>query len=169
MSACVGATACVTRLRCLGVKRHGRTLRASYRPAGDRLSCGCAARHDHSSQLVQAAVPLAAAIAASIRFPSSCVARRFRPRSSAAPAPAARAQSVVTPQPAAEPPQDLKRIRLIDAATESGLSRLGVTRYAQIAGWTAADVARISKHLGVGDRINEEKLDRAGPDSREGR
>lgn len=75
---------------------------------------------------------------------------------SPAPAPAARTQALVVPPPATEPPQDLKRIRLIDVATESALSRLGVFRYAQIAGWTAADVARISKHLGNGDRINEE-------------
>lgn len=74
----------------------------------------------------------------------------------AAPAPVARPQAIVTPQPAPEPPQDLKRIRLIDGATEGALSRAGVVRYAQIAGWTAADVARISKLLGIGDRISEE-------------
>lgn len=70
--------------------------------------------------------------------------------------PAARTQAIVTPPPAVEPPQDLKRIRLIDVATESALSRAGVFRYAQIAGWTAADVARVSQLLGIGDRINEE-------------
>lgn len=74
----------------------------------------------------------------------------------AAPAAPRQPVAVPTPAPVAEPPQDLKRIRLIDAATESALSRVGVFRYAQIAAWTAADVARVATHLGVGDRINEE-------------
>jgi predicted flap endonuclease-1-like 5' DNA nuclease len=84
------------------------------------------------------------------------VRRQVEPAPAPAPAPAARAPSIVTPPPVAEPPQDLKRIRLIDVATESALSRHGVFRYAQIAGWTAADVARISNYLGIGDRISEE-------------
>ncbi len=60
------------------------------------------------------------------------------------------------PAPVAPPAEDLKRIRLIDADMESGLKRLGVTRYEQIAAWTRADVERISKALNLGRRIARE-------------
>jgi predicted flap endonuclease-1-like 5' DNA nuclease len=60
--------------------------------------------------------------------------------------------------PSAQPvsAQDLKRIRLIDAATEAGLNKLGVRSYEEIAGWMQPDVKRISQALGLGDRINRE-------------
>ena len=66
-----------------------------------------------------------------------------------------------TPPPAAAPitvpsAQDLKRIRLIDAAAEAGLNKLGVHRYEQIAAWMQPDVKRISDALGLADRINRE-------------
>lgn len=51
---------------------------------------------------------------------------------------------------------DLKRIHLIDAAIESKLNALGVRRFAEIAQWTASDVARISKELGFKGRIQNE-------------
>ena len=54
------------------------------------------------------------------------------------------------------PPQDLKRIRLIDAGLESALNRLGVTRYEQIAAWMHADVQRIGEGLGTARRISTE-------------
>ena len=65
-----------------------------------------------------------------------------------------------TPPPAAPitvpSAQDLKRIRLIDAAAEAGLNKLGVHRYEQIAAWMQPDVKRISDALGLADRINRE-------------
>src|SRR2546421_11979548 len=66
-----------------------------------------------------------------------------------------------TPPPVAAPitvpsAQDLKRIRLIDAAAEAGLNKLGVHRYEQIAAWMQPDVKRISDALGLADRINRE-------------
>jgi predicted flap endonuclease-1-like 5' DNA nuclease len=69
---------------------------------------------------------------------------------------------VATPVPrdeekaAVAAPDDLKRIRLIDTGIESKLNALGVRRYAEIAQWTAADVARISKELGFKGRIQSE-------------
>jgi predicted flap endonuclease-1-like 5' DNA nuclease len=54
------------------------------------------------------------------------------------------------------PPQDLKRIRLIDAEAEAGLNKLSVHRYEQIAAWMQPDIRRISDALGLGDRINRE-------------
>jgi predicted flap endonuclease-1-like 5' DNA nuclease len=69
---------------------------------------------------------------------------------------------IATPVPRVEEkitvaaPDDLKRIHLIDTAIESKLNALGVRRYAEIAQWTAADVARISKELGFKGRIQHE-------------
>lgn len=71
---------------------------------------------------------------------------------------AAPAPPVVVPKPApvAGPAQDLRNIRLIDEATESLLKRHGVSRYEQIAEWTAADVARIGQVLSSKRRISQE-------------
>ena len=52
--------------------------------------------------------------------------------------------------------QDLKRIRLIDAALEAGLNNLGIRRYEQIAAWMQPDVKRVGDALGLGGRINQE-------------
>jgi predicted flap endonuclease-1-like 5' DNA nuclease len=60
------------------------------------------------------------------------------------------------PAATAEPPQDLKRISLIDATLEAGLNKLGVRRYDQIAAWLQPDVKRVSEALGLEDRINRE-------------
>ena len=54
------------------------------------------------------------------------------------------------------PRNDLKRIRLIDAALEAALNQLGVRRYEQIAGWMRADVQRVGQALGIGGAINQE-------------
>jgi predicted flap endonuclease-1-like 5' DNA nuclease len=72
----------------------------------------------------------------------------------AAPAPA---PVVVPAAPAAGTgAQDLKRIRLIDADTESRLRDLGIARYEQIAAWTRTDVQRIAQALGADRRIARE-------------
>lgn len=64
------------------------------------------------------------------------------------------------PKPAAPPaatgPQDLKRIRLIDAGIEASLNKLGVNSYEQIAAWTRADVQKVGQALGFKGRINQE-------------
>jgi predicted flap endonuclease-1-like 5' DNA nuclease len=87
-------------------------------------------------------------------------ARFGRPAHHAEPArPPAPAPAVAKPAPAAaavEPPQDLKRIALIDAALEAELNKQGVTRYDQIAAWLKTDVRRISEQFGLGDRISRE-------------
>ena len=66
------------------------------------------------------------------------------------------APAVSPPPAAAVGPQDLKRIRLIDAGLETGLNKLGVNRYEQIAAWNRADVKRVSEALGIKGRINQE-------------
>ena len=61
-----------------------------------------------------------------------------------------------TPTPLIRGPNDLKRIRGIDAGIEAALDRLGVRTFAQIGAWKKDDVARISKALGFKGRIEQE-------------
>jgi predicted flap endonuclease-1-like 5' DNA nuclease len=85
--------------------------------------------------------------------------RRFVRAGAAAPPQAQPAPSRPAAAAAAEPtpPQDLKRIRPIDAATEAGLNRLGVNRYDQISRWRRADLERIAEALAIRrQRINRE-------------
>jgi predicted flap endonuclease-1-like 5' DNA nuclease len=58
-------------------------------------------------------------------------------------------------KPAVEP-QDLTRIRAIDAELQKRLYELGVKTYDQIAGWKPADVARIAGALKLPGRIEQE-------------
>ena len=53
-------------------------------------------------------------------------------------------------------PDDLKRIRAVDAVTETALNRMGVRRYSEIADWKTDDVGRISRELGFNARIEQE-------------
>jgi predicted flap endonuclease-1-like 5' DNA nuclease len=73
------------------------------------------------------------------------------------PAPVAEASVVETPPAAVSlPADDLKRIRGIERVVEGRLNGLGVRRFADIAAWTAADVARVNQALGWTGRIEEE-------------
>lgn len=51
---------------------------------------------------------------------------------------------------------DLKRIRGIGVLVEKKLNGLGINSYAQVAGWTAADVERVSRLLDLAGRIERE-------------
>ncbi len=82
-------------------------------------------------------------------------ATRFASPSSPLPPPQPAAPPFVPP-PATDGVQDLKRIRLIDAAIETSLNKLGVTRYEHIAGWMRDDVKKVSQALGIKGRINQE-------------
>ncbi len=85
---------------------------------------------------------------------------------SAAAAGIAAASKPSAPEPTPAPPtfaakpsppaDDLKRIRGIDTALESRLNAVGVHRYADVAGWTTDDVARMSQSLGLVGRIEQE-------------
>lgn len=69
-------------------------------------------------------------------------------------------QPAARPAPAAPQDdfaQDLKLIRGIGALLELKLKAAGITRYEQIATWTDADVARISRMLGARGRIEQER------------
>ncbi len=51
---------------------------------------------------------------------------------------------------------ELLRIKGLDAATAAQLATPGIVSIAEIAKWTAADVARVSQQLSLGRRINKE-------------
>ena len=74
------------------------------------------------------------------------------PAVAASVAPAAPVQRVA----AASMGDDLMRIRSIDGVMQSRLRAAGVTRFKEIAGWTAADIARFSQNLGLVNRIQQE-------------
>lgn len=72
--------------------------------------------------------------------------------------PAAKAQPATKRKPAAAGKRagkgdDLKKISGIGPKLEQVLSGMGVSRYADIAGWSDADIARIDGELGLSGRI----------------
>lgn len=62
----------------------------------------------------------------------------------------------VKPPSGPAPPDDLLLIRGITQTNAVALHRLGVRRFADIAAWTSADVARISAALSLGDAISRQ-------------
>ena len=62
----------------------------------------------------------------------------------------------VAPVVPAGPPEDLKRIKGIGPEIERKLNVAGITRYAQIAAWSASDVARVNTALGQDGRVQHE-------------
>ncbi|ANT53419.1 hypothetical protein [Mesorhizobium amorphae] len=117
-----------------------------------------------------AAKPAAAKPAAAAKKPAAA-------KSAAAPKPAAKAAApkAATPKPAASKPAAAKKAAPASAKTAAGkpdnlrrligigpvneklLKGLGVTSYAQIAAWTAADVKRIEDVLNFDGRIAREQ------------
>ena len=63
----------------------------------------------------------------------------------------------------------LHRIIGIDAATEKLLVENGVTRFADIAGWTWSEVEKVESYFGQPGTGGPRELDRAGEDSGAGR
>jgi predicted flap endonuclease-1-like 5' DNA nuclease len=53
-------------------------------------------------------------------------------------------------------PDDLKKIRGVGEVLEARLNAFGVFTYAQIAGWSAEQVALFGKWMGFGDRVRRE-------------
>ncbi len=75
-----------------------------------------------------------------------------RPRVAAAVAPA----TTEAAKPAKPATDDLKRIRGIGVVIEKKLQAMGVASYQQIAGWSAADIERVSEQLDFKGRIERE-------------
>ena len=94
------------------------------------------------TQAQSSAVPQSVTVAAASAAPAVA----------ASAAPAAPVQRVA----AASMGDDLMRIRSIDAVMQNRLRAAGVTRFKEIAGWTAADIARFSQNLGLVNRIQQE-------------
>lgn len=72
-----------------------------------------------------------------------------QPAPTPAPATTAAAAPAPAPAPADTGADDLKRIKGVGPKLEKLLQGLGVSSYAQIAGWTEADVERIDARLGT--------------------
>jgi predicted flap endonuclease-1-like 5' DNA nuclease len=65
-------------------------------------------------------------------------------------------EPAAAPADAPRPGDDLKRIRGVGVLIEKKLNALGVSRYDQIANWTAADIERFSEKLDFKGRIERE-------------
>jgi len=98
-----------------------------------------------------AAKPAATKTAAA---PKAAATKPAAAKASAAPKKAAPAAKKAAP--ATGKPDNLRRLIGIGPANEKLLKGLGVTSYAQIAGWTAADVKRIEGVLNFDGRIARE-------------
>ena len=80
---------------------------------------------------------------------------KYEPEGAAAPAPAAAAPAAA-PAPAAAGDDDLKLISGVGPALEKKLHAAGVTSFAQIAGWSEDDVARMDDVLSFKGRITRD-------------
>ena len=110
-----------------------------------------------------ASAPATAAMPAPIAAPAPAPARMTLPAAGAASGVSGvavgghnEASAPAVPVAAAVGHDDLKRVRGIGPEIEAALHRVGVRRYAEIAGWSASDVDKVSKTLGLKGRIEHE-------------
>jgi predicted flap endonuclease-1-like 5' DNA nuclease len=96
--------------------------------------------------------PTRTGVSAPIAAPAAAAAT-VTPAAMAPSTPASTVQPATTPATAAD---DLTRIRAVDSGLHAKLHQLGIRRYADIAAWTPADVARVSQSLGFQGRIEQE-------------
>jgi len=87
------------------------------------------------------------------RVEAELAALRAQPTPGATSAVAARQEAPATAQ---APPDDLKRISGVGPGLERTLNELGVTRFAQIACWSDADVERLDERLRFPGRIRRD-------------
>lgn len=73
-----------------------------------------------------------------------------------APAPSAQPESAAAPGGDSGSVDDLKRISGVGPALEEKLNDMGITRYAQIAAWTRADIDAVDEKLNFKGRIDRE-------------
>ena len=99
---------------------------------------------------VQALQVAAAALAPTVTNPVAPVVVTVAPTAVAVVTPTA------VPSVVAATTDDLTRIRGIDNPMASSLTGLGITRYAQIAGWMRPDVSRVNEALGLKGRVERE-------------
>ncbi|MDX2287818.1 MAG: hypothetical protein NW217_03230 [Hyphomicrobiaceae bacterium] len=116
-----------------------------------------------ASVTAAAVAAAAAATAATLQMQKSAAAQMAKPVAAPAdvpqlsvPAPVASAPTKPVVPVAATPPDDLTLLRAIDEATQRTLRADGITRFAQIAAFTAADVERCEGLIGVQGRVSRE-------------
>ncbi len=63
---------------------------------------------------------------------------------------------ITPPAPMSGPADDLKRISGIGPWIERQLNAMGITRFAQIATWSAEDIARIGAEVAIPGRIERD-------------
>ena len=104
------------------------------------------------------AKPAASKPAAAGSATKSAAAPKPAAPKTAAPKPAAPAAAKpVAAKPAAAKPDNLRRLIGIGPVNEKLLKGQGVTTFAQIAAWTAADIERIEHALQFGGRVERER------------
>jgi predicted flap endonuclease-1-like 5' DNA nuclease len=145
----------------------GRPASASDRAASAGRAAAVAAPPRVSERAAFARLPSARAASEAVTGP--IVALPARPATASRPTPVAAPAAVAMPAPASpieparpmRPPpagrvDNLQRIRGIDEPMAQRLAAAGVSRYAQIAAWSATEVARFDRDLAGNGRIARE-------------
>jgi predicted flap endonuclease-1-like 5' DNA nuclease len=139
------------------------TLTAPETPATSSVATDVTVTPAGPMLSVDVARPVAAAMAAAAAAATVAVTKVAAAPAPATAAPlAATGATVVAPTatvtaatvPAAD--DDLTRIRGIDRPIADSLRAMGVTRYAQIAGWMRPDVTRVNQSMGFKHRVEQQ-------------
>ncbi|MBZ9758120.1 proton-conducting membrane transporter [Mesorhizobium sp. ESP6-5] len=106
-----------------------------------------------------AAKPATASAPAAMASQSKAPATKAPAKTSTVPkaAPAAKKTAPAAAKPASGKPDNLRRLIGIGPVNEKLLKAQGVTTYAQIAGWTPADIKRIEEVMNFDGRIARER------------
>jgi predicted flap endonuclease-1-like 5' DNA nuclease len=131
---------------------------APAKPAPAKPAAAKAAPAKSAAPKPAAAKPAAKATAPAKSVASKPAATTSAAKSSAAPkAAAAKKAAPATAKPASGKPDNLRRLIGIGPVNEKLLRAQGVTSFAQIAAWTAADIKRIEDVMNFDGRIARER------------
>ena len=131
---------------------------APAKPAPAKPAAAKAAPAKSAAPKPAAAKPAAKATAPAKSVASKPAATASAAKSSAAPkAAVAKKAAPATAKPASGKPDNLRRLIGIGPANEKLLKAQGVTSFAQIAAWTAADIKRIEDVMNFDGRIARER------------
>ncbi|TPK77639.1 proton-conducting membrane transporter [Mesorhizobium sp. B2-4-18] len=126
---------------------------AAAKPAAAKAAPAKAAPKPAAAKLATASAP--AAMASQSKAPTT----KALAKTSTVPkaAPAAKKTAPAAAKPASGKPDNLRRLIGIGPVNEKLLKAQGVTTYAQIAGWTPADIKRIEEVMNFDGRIARER------------
>ncbi|MBZ9695123.1 proton-conducting membrane transporter [Mesorhizobium sp. B2-3-14] len=126
---------------------------AAAKPAAAKAAPAKAAPKPAAAKLATASAPAAKAPA------TKAPATKAPAKTSTVPkaAPAAKKTAPAAAKPASGKPDNLRRLIGIGPVNEKLLKAQGVTTYAQIAGWTPADIKRIEEVMNFDGRIARER------------